>query len=218
MNFPAARVLGLLPGQPWNSPSFPLFGTALPYPYAMLGLARRLASSGAPPGVCFIRLMSISWVPSGQPGRFFFCSPMLKQLLDRLSFALLGFIFGSLLAVLLWVLYGHGFSLRHAARREWGELSLWIRYVGGGFALLGFLLMDRVGMPLAARPGRSMNTSPATSCPPKSPHGWRFQCSWEWAWGCGISWGEAGCRVLPGLFRLGGSCSCSRGLSPGPRP
>lgn len=92
-----------------------------------------------------MRLMSISWVPSGQPGRFFFCSPMLKQLFDRLSFALLGFIFGSLLAVLLWVLYGHGFSLRHAARREWGELSLWIRYVGGGFALLGFLLTDRVG-------------------------------------------------------------------------
>lgn len=65
------------------------------------------------------------------------------ELADRLSYALIGFVFGSLLGMLCWFAYGlrpHGYI---------GHLHLsmldWIKYSGGAFAVIGFLFRENVG-------------------------------------------------------------------------
>jgi hypothetical protein len=66
-------------------------------------------------------------------------------MLDRITFAVIGFVFGSLLAGLGWFLYGIGMSGRLSGASIDPELMHWIQYVGGAFAALGFLFKDRVG-------------------------------------------------------------------------
>ena len=70
---------------------------------------------------------------------------MLKHLYDRLAYALIGFMFGALIATVLWYLYDAGFSRRYNAPEIHAGLSSWIKYVGGLFAVIGFLFRDRVG-------------------------------------------------------------------------
>lgn len=66
-------------------------------------------------------------------------------MLDRFTYALIGFAFGALVGTLCWWLYGLGFSTTWSGPGIDPALGHWIRYAGGTFAVLGFLLRDRVG-------------------------------------------------------------------------
>jgi hypothetical protein len=70
---------------------------------------------------------------------------MLKALIDRLSYACIGFVLGAVLAGLLWFLYDLGFSrqLNHPSVHV--GLSTWVKYIGGTFALVGFIFKSHVG-------------------------------------------------------------------------
>jgi len=65
--------------------------------------------------------------------------------LDRLSYALIGAVLGALLAVACWWLYGLAFSLRYNGPGIDPQLLHWVKALGGVFAVLGFLLRDKVG-------------------------------------------------------------------------
>jgi hypothetical protein len=68
-------------------------------------------------------------------------------MLNRLSYAVIGLVLGSIVAVILWWLYGLGLSY------QWGPLPNspapallpWLAVVGGGFGAAGFLLKEKVG-------------------------------------------------------------------------
>lgn len=70
---------------------------------------------------------------------------MFKALYDRFAYAFIGFVFGAVLAVVLWFLYDKGFSRRAGPLDLHFDLKLWVKYVGGAFAMIGFLFQDRVG-------------------------------------------------------------------------
>lgn len=70
---------------------------------------------------------------------------MLKALYDRLAYACIGFTLGSVVAVVLWYLYGLGFSSQVHYPVTKASLVNWIQYAGGFFALIGFIFRDRVG-------------------------------------------------------------------------
>jgi hypothetical protein len=66
---------------------------------------------------------------------------------SRLAYAAIGLLFGGVLAVVLWWLYGLGLSVSwgHADRSLTPHLQPWLIYVGGGCAVAGFILKERVG-------------------------------------------------------------------------
>lgn len=66
-------------------------------------------------------------------------------IIDRISYAFLGSIFGALLGVACWWLYGLGHSLNFSASGIDPILRHWVTWVGGAFATLGFLFRERVG-------------------------------------------------------------------------
>jgi hypothetical protein len=72
---------------------------------------------------------------------------MLKDIYDRFIYALIGFVLGAVLAVILWLLYDKGFSLQ----LHWSQLHIhigltrWIKYCGTFFAIIGFIFKDGVG-------------------------------------------------------------------------
>ncbi len=69
----------------------------------------------------------------------------MKSLYDRAVYALIGFCFGAVIAVVLWYLYDAGFSRRFHAPEIHMPLADWIKYVGGFFALLGFIFKENAG-------------------------------------------------------------------------
>ena len=70
---------------------------------------------------------------------------MLKELYDRLAYALIGLVLGSVVALLLWFLYDAGFSRRSYHPDVHAGLVNWIKYVGGLFAAIGFVFKAGVG-------------------------------------------------------------------------
>jgi hypothetical protein len=68
-------------------------------------------------------------------------------MIDRLCYAAIGLVFGSIVAVILWWLYGLGLSqqLGYFPRSPAPALLPWLAVVGGGFGLVGFLLKEKVG-------------------------------------------------------------------------
>ncbi|MES2951981.1 MAG: hypothetical protein V4858_25940 [Pseudomonadota bacterium] len=66
-------------------------------------------------------------------------------IIDRISYAFLGLLFGALLGVACWWLYGLSFSLHHRGPGIDPILHHWVTRVGGAFAVLGFLFRERVG-------------------------------------------------------------------------
>lgn len=73
---------------------------------------------------------------------------MLRDILGRLVFALMGLAFGAALAVVLWYLYDF-LPPAHRGLGRWtgfhADLTTWIKYVGGFFAAVGFVFKERVG-------------------------------------------------------------------------
>lgn len=70
---------------------------------------------------------------------------MIKSLYDRIGYAFIGFVFGSILGLILFLLYDAGLSLRVSSKRYDIGLVNWIKYGGGICAILGFFLKSRVG-------------------------------------------------------------------------
>lgn len=73
---------------------------------------------------------------------------MLKDIVARLLFALMGFVFGAAFAVVLWYLYDF-LPPTHRGVGYWPDihagLTTWIKYVGSFFAAVGFVFKERVG-------------------------------------------------------------------------
>ena len=70
---------------------------------------------------------------------------MIKSIYDRIGYAIIVFIFGAILGLILFCLYDAGLSLRVSSKRYDMGLLNWIKYCGGIFAILGFFLKSRVG-------------------------------------------------------------------------
>ena len=70
---------------------------------------------------------------------------MLKEIRDRLVYALIGLFFGAVIAVALWFLYDLGFSARFGAPEVHPGLRGWVLCSGGFFAAVGFLFKAGVG-------------------------------------------------------------------------
>jgi hypothetical protein len=77
---------------------------------------------------------------------------MLNTLLERLTYALLGLLFGAVLGLLSWFALYHlqsyfQFRWPYTGRGSGFELDFvpWIRNTGVVFAVLGFLLKERAG-------------------------------------------------------------------------
>jgi len=64
---------------------------------------------------------------------------------DRLSYAAIGLVLGALLAIPLWWLYGLGLSLHSGTSAIQPSVLPWLKYVGSGCAVAGFILKERVG-------------------------------------------------------------------------
>lgn len=67
------------------------------------------------------------------------------QIFDRLSYALIGLVFGALIGVACWWLYGLAFSLAYDGPGIDPSLKHWVGYIGATFAVLGFLFRGGVG-------------------------------------------------------------------------
>lgn len=71
---------------------------------------------------------------------------MFKGLIDRLAFAFIGFVLGTIVAAILWFFYGAGFTTHAGWQALRGSsLGSWVRVVGGLFAAIGFIAKDGVG-------------------------------------------------------------------------
>lgn len=70
---------------------------------------------------------------------------MIKALHDRFAYAFIGFILGAVVAVVLWYLFDLEFSTRRNHPVVHAGLWTWVKYIGGFFAVVGFLFRDRVG-------------------------------------------------------------------------
>lgn len=70
---------------------------------------------------------------------------MLKEIYDRLGYALIGLVFGAILGLGVWFLYDAGLSVRMGAPEIHLGLFGWVKVLGGGFALLGFLFKADAG-------------------------------------------------------------------------
>jgi hypothetical protein len=66
-------------------------------------------------------------------------------MLDRLTYALVGAVFGAIIAIACWFLYGLAFSAGFPGVSINRELGPWLKGIAGLFAVLGFLFKDRVG-------------------------------------------------------------------------
>ena len=65
--------------------------------------------------------------------------------MDRVIYAAIGAVFGSLLGLVCWFLYGIAFSRQFQGMSLNVDALPWIKSIGGLFALLGFVFKDRVG-------------------------------------------------------------------------
>lgn len=75
---------------------------------------------------------------------------MLRSLFDRLQFALIGLLFGSALGAVGWYLVVGRGSSHHRLYPALDvlantEIGSWIKYVGGAFAVVGFVFKEYVG-------------------------------------------------------------------------
>lgn len=69
---------------------------------------------------------------------------MKLAIVDRITYSLLGSLFGSLIGVACWWLYGRAHSLNYPGPGIDPVLRHWVTYVGGVFMVIGFLFRQRV--------------------------------------------------------------------------
>jgi hypothetical protein len=91
---------------------------------------------------------------------------MLKAIYDRLAYALIGFFFGAVFAIVLWILYDKGFSRQPGHPEVHAGVLAWIKYVGGAFAIIGFLFKDRVGSAIGSSSSEVYNYEAGKYDPP----------------------------------------------------
>jgi H+/Cl- antiporter ClcA len=66
-------------------------------------------------------------------------------MLSRLAYALIGFVFGALLGVLLWWFFGLGFQPNPGRASTQPNPLIWVKYTAVVCAVIGFIAKDRVG-------------------------------------------------------------------------
>lgn len=66
-------------------------------------------------------------------------------IIDRLTYAFFGLLFGALIGVACWWLYGLAFSLSYDGPGLDPVLRHWVTWVGGAFGVLGFIFRERLG-------------------------------------------------------------------------
>jgi hypothetical protein len=64
---------------------------------------------------------------------------------DRLAYAAIGLVLGSLLSIVLWWLYGVAMSPLLSSASPEPRLLPWLICIGGGCAIAGFIFKERVG-------------------------------------------------------------------------
>lgn len=64
---------------------------------------------------------------------------------DRITYAFIGAIFGALIGVGCWWLYGLAHSLNYYGPGIDPVLRHWVTYAGGAFGVIGFFLRQRLG-------------------------------------------------------------------------
>jgi hypothetical protein len=64
---------------------------------------------------------------------------------ERIEYGLIGALFGALIGVVCWWLYGLAHSLSYDGPGMDPVLRHWLTYMGGAFAALGFIFRARVG-------------------------------------------------------------------------
>jgi hypothetical protein len=64
---------------------------------------------------------------------------------ERLTYATLGAVFGCLIGLICWWLYGLAMSRQIAGPGLLPSLAPWLRVFGVGFAAIGFVFKDKVG-------------------------------------------------------------------------
>lgn len=64
---------------------------------------------------------------------------------ERIEYGLIGALFGALIGVVCWWLYGLAHSLSYDGPGLDPVLRHWVTYMGGVFAALGFIFRARVG-------------------------------------------------------------------------
>ena len=67
------------------------------------------------------------------------------RLIERLTYCLIGAIFGALVGVVCWWLYGLAHSLRYDGPGVDPVLKHWLTYVPIAFAVAGFVFRERIG-------------------------------------------------------------------------
>jgi hypothetical protein len=66
-------------------------------------------------------------------------------MLDRLSYAFIGFVLGCLMGAIVWWILGAAFSLRGTLSLRGTGLLAMAKYSGIACAVIGFFFKDRVG-------------------------------------------------------------------------
>ena len=116
-------------------------------------------------------------------------------IIDRITCAFFGLLFGALIGVACWWLYGLAFSLSYDGPGLDPVLRHWVVWVGGAFGVLGFWFRERMGdfigstisaifhfeadqpkfmppcVPTGSGPQRFVRLS-APPCPPLRQHNW----------------------------------------------
>lgn len=67
------------------------------------------------------------------------------KILDRLSYALVGILFGTFIGLAGWWLYGMAYSLNYDGPGMDPALRHWLTWACGAFGIIGFLFRERVG-------------------------------------------------------------------------
>jgi hypothetical protein len=67
------------------------------------------------------------------------------NILDRLCYALIGMVFGAMIGVVCWWLYGLAHSLNYAGPGMDPILRHWLTYASAAYAAFGFFFRDSVG-------------------------------------------------------------------------
>ncbi len=67
------------------------------------------------------------------------------NILDRLSYALIGMVFGAMIGLVCWWLYGLAYSLNFSGPGMDPILRHWLTYACGAYAAVGFFFQASVG-------------------------------------------------------------------------